>query len=64
MDKNKLKLMDSIQSQEVVKVVNPLFFSNVNEIPLMQIVNAWFYQILCIKQGLYGDDLKYNVQLE
>ena len=62
MDKTKIKLMDSILSQETVRVVNPLFFSNVNETPLMRIIDAWFYHTICIKQGLYGDDLKFNVE--
>ena len=60
MDKHKNKLIDRIMNQEIIKVVNPIFFSNVNEVPLMSIFGAWFYHTLCIKQGLYGDDLKFT----
>lgn len=63
MDKNKAKLMDKIMGQEIIKVINPLFFSNVNEVPLMRIVEAWFYHTLCIKQGLYGDNLKFYAEV-
>jgi len=49
MDKNRMKLIHSIINQEIIKVVNPLFFSNINEVPLMSIVTAWFYHTLCIK---------------
>lgn len=58
MNQNRLKLVDRILNQEVIKVVNPIFFSNVNEQPLMNIIDSWFYHILCIKQGLYVGDIE------
>lgn len=58
LENNRLKLVDRILNQEIVKVVNPIFFSNVNEEPLMRIVDSWFYHVLCVKQGLYGIDFE------
>lgn len=58
MNQNRLKLVDRILNQEVIKVVNPIFFSNVNEQPLMRIIDNWLYHVLCIKQGLYEQDLE------
>jgi hypothetical protein len=51
---NRMRLLDEVLGQEVVKVVGPKFFSNVNEQPLLRIVDGWFYHVLCVKQGLYG----------
>ena len=58
MDKYRLPLVDRILSQENIKLINPFFFSNVNETPLMRIVNCWFYHVLAIKLGLYEGDLE------
>ena len=58
MDKYRLSLVDRILNQENVKLINPFFFSNINEVPLMKIVNCWFYHTLGIKLGLYGEDLE------
>ena len=57
MEDNRVKLLDRLLTQEVVRMVNPYFFSNVNETPLMAIVDSWFYQVLCTKQGLLGEEL-------
>lgn len=35
---------------------NPLFFSNVNELPLIRIVDGWLYHVICVKQGLYDEE--------
>lgn len=56
MEENQVKLIDVILNQEVVKLVNPTFFGNENEAPLMSIINGWLYHVLCIKQGLYGEE--------
>jgi hypothetical protein len=53
MDIHRLSLINRILSQENIRLINPYFFSNVNEAPLMRIVNCWFYHILAIKLGLY-----------
>ena len=56
MKDQEVQLVDRIVNQQVIKLVNPTFFSNANEIPLMAIINGWFYHIIGIKQGLYGEE--------
>ena len=56
MGDNEVQLVDKVVNHEVIKLVNPPFFSNHNEAPLMTIINGWFYHIIGIKQGLYGED--------
>jgi hypothetical protein len=50
-----LKLVEAILNQPNIKNISPLFFSNENEKPLMEIINNWLYNILCIKLGVYED---------
>jgi hypothetical protein len=56
MSHHQLKIIDAILNQEFIKIINPDFFSSVNEQPLMEIFNVWFYNILCIKNGVYDYD--------
>ena len=58
MENNQIKLVDRIVNHEVIKLVGPAFFSNNNEVPLMAVVNGWFYHVLGIKQGLYGEEFE------
>lgn len=50
---HRLKLTEFLLSQPLVKLMAPLFFSNINEQPLMEIIESWFVSILCIKNGVY-----------
>ena len=50
---HRLKLTDFLLNQPLVKIIAPLFFSNLNEQPLMEIVGTWFHSVLCIKNGVY-----------
>jgi hypothetical protein len=58
---NRLKLIDAILNQSNIKNISPVFFSNQNEKPLMEIINNWLYNVLCIKHGVYDSN---NMEIE
>lgn len=56
-DSSRLALVDQILSHPTVRLVSPLFFSNANEVPLLEIVDNWFFNVLCIKRGVYDEPM-------
>lgn len=57
---HRLKVAEFLLNQPLVKLMAPLFFSNINEQPLMEIIENWFVSILCIKNGVYeqGEEME------
>ena len=61
--------MNQIVGSQLVQAISPAFFSSLNELPLMHIINGLFHQVLCLKQGVY-EELKMfkqestNVEIE
>ena len=54
-EEHRLMLMDQIVGNALVQDISPVFFSSMNEQPLMHIINGLFHQVLCLKQGVYEE---------